>query len=242
MPLTVVSKTAEYDAASPDEVAALVAEFEAATAAHEQAKADNPAPQGAYRYDDPVKVAHQEALAPTAERLRSANAALAACRSLPLGTAVRFSTTAGWSGTDYDEGVITGVTSASYVVSKTGGSTARLDRENAHEYQSSYSGTKGARSLSIVRTPAQQRDHQARTAAKAAQAAAERDAYRAQVRAVEAQQQALRAQHAVLHEARSKALALLLAKHGAEYDALVVSALDLLALDAPGRTETAPVE
>lgn len=242
MPQTVrnTDGSVEFDAATDAEVADLIATFEAATTAYDAAKADADALYGEHpAYVSPEYTAKTEVLAPFDQAVRQANTALSASRNLPVGTVVRFQSSAGWSGTDTDHGTITKVTEASYVIAKDdaygSAKTARLDREKAHGWHSSYGGSRGNRSLSVVHTPAQAVVAKAEQAERNARQAAQNAERRAYNEAVYAAEQAQSAQARVLSEAQVRATKILREKHAVEYAALVSVALDVLAQDAPGR-------
>lgn len=243
MPQTIrnTDGSVEFEAATDAEVADLIAEFEAAKVARDEAYALADEAYGEHpRYGSDEYTAKQEVVGPHEVALAAANRALSASRNLPVGTEVRFSTSAGWSGDDSDSGVIEKVTESSYVVRKdgSGNGTARLNRETAHEWKSSYGRSGGGRSLSVVRTPAQHRAHVVEQAERNRVHAAQNAERRAYNDAVYAAQRAQGEQAVVLYEARRRALDLLVRKHQAEFDALLSVTLDVLAVDAPGRDES----
>lgn len=258
MPQTIAYKTSAeegtYEAATDAEVAVLVQAVEAAADALEAQKiALGPEPEytSPYRRGEQVEVdnsahdAYKEALRPFEVAVQQAYKALSESRNLPVGTVVRFSTSEGWYDSTTDEGTIAKVTPTSYVIDKDSGygssGTARISREHGHLYRSNYSASNGGRSLHVVRTLSQQRAYQARQAQARAAQRAETEARQERYRAEEALRQARGQQQALLSDAHSRAFQVLMARHRAEYDGLVRDALDLLALDAPGRQETAPL-
>lgn len=168
------------------------------------------------------------------------NALRSACGHLPVGTAVRFQTSKGWYDSETSEGIVTKVTDASYVVTKTGlweTGSSRLDRWTAHESRSSYGN--GGRSLWVLRTPAEDAVFRAEQEAANAAAKAARIAEEAGWRAARKRDDARNAQAQIQYDARSAAIEALIEAHRAEFDALVIDALDRLSEDAPGRDETA---
>lgn len=255
MPQTIAYRTTseegEYEASTDTEVSALVEAYEAASAVLAAFDAANPAPEYVYRArvsaeEYAAYEARLEALQAERRPLELATAAarraLSESRNLPIGTVVSFRSSEGWGGSTTDEGVITKVTPTSYVVDKIGylgsSGTARLNREHAHTYRSSYSNSLGGRSMAVVRTPGQQQAYVQQQAAARREEATKRALQQAQWDAERAVQDARLAQQGILREAEAKALRLLIQRHAEEYASMVTTALDLLALDAPGREAT----
>lgn len=244
MPQTIVSTTSEYDVATDAEVAVLIEEFEAAKAAYDTAQAEAVAAYGEHpKFQSEDYLAKAEAMREPQARLSAANKALSASGNLPVGTAVSFVTSAGWGDNEHDSGVITQVTTTSYVVRKdlTGG-TARLPREEAHEWKTSYGGGKG-RSLGVVRTPRQQAAYATQQAEQRRLDALAREAKTARWEAESNLREALGKQAALGQIAKRRALDIILRRHAEEFAILEKDALDILVLDSevPGREETAPL-
>jgi hypothetical protein len=249
----------EAPVAGPREVERLVQAFEAATDALNVFLADHPKPvrQDFRHPTEPGKIdvdaftaahdAHNVLAQPFESALQAANKALSACQNLHVGTVIRFWSSDGWNGSTSDFGVITKVTPTSYIVRKVDDSgrfsrgTARLDRANAHKYRS-WQRNDGERSMHVVRTVAQDRAFRAAREAQEQVVRDQRNAERALRDAQEARKQALAAQQGILESARRSAVQALIAAHQAEFDLALRVALTLLAAEAPGRDETAPVE
>ena len=161
---------------------------------------------------------------------------------IPVGTYVSFSTKENWGNdTKFEEGTVTKVTEASYVITKRHGGTARLNRENAH--RSNYSYSYGGRGLRVVRTEDEQRVWAAGEAERQAHAAAARAQRDAHNEALYAAHQAQREQAHLLTYARQIAAGDVLRAFAEEVEALALQHLQDLSQDAPGREEsTLPVD
>jgi hypothetical protein len=249
VPQTVIystkSEEGTYEAATDAEVADLMATFVAATDALDEATAFADAEYGEHpQYNSDEYKARNAGLAPFSQALATAGRALAASRNLPVGTYVRFASREGWYGSTTDYGMITKVTSTSYTVVKEASygesKTARISRQHGHEFLSSYSGSNGGRSLSVVRTPAQQAVWIVEEGQRREQQERQNAERRAYNHAVYAADRAKGEQHALLHAARQRALETLIKRHQVEFDGMLGLALDLLASEAPGREETTP--
>ena len=162
---------------------------------------------------------------------------------IPVGTWVGFSTKTNWgSNTDYTEGTITKVTEASYVITKRGGGTARIDRHQGHN-SGGYSYSNGGRGLRVVRTEDQQRVWAAGEAERQRIAAERYTVQQAHYAAVQAAHQAQREQAHLLTYARQIAAGDVLRAFAEEVEALALQHLQDLSQDAPGREEsTLPVD